>query len=142
MSSLKLIPSNGELSASDKQVMIDGMLAYHASQGHERITETFSIVLKDENDTMLGCVIVGFLYHGMEIQTLWIDESIRNQGWGTKLMTAVEAEAIKRGCTVSYTNTFTWQAPEFYKKLGYAIYGQLDDFPVGNTLFYLSKRHG
>jgi len=52
----------------------------------------------------------------------------------------VEEEAIKRGCTIAYTNTFPWQAPEFYKKLGYKLYGKLDDFPEGSSLGYFSKR--
>lgn len=33
-----------------------------------------------------------------------------------------EKEGGKRGCTIAYTDTFTWQAPEFYKKLGYKEY--------------------
>ena len=96
--------------------------------------------MKDENKKVLGTVIVTFLWNGMEINSLWVDESIRKRGWGRKLMQAVEEEAIKRGCTIAYTNTFPWQAPEFYKKLGYKLYGKLDDFPEGSSLGYFSKR--
>lgn len=140
MSDIQFIQSKSELLPEDKQVILEGMLAYHASQGHPRHTETFSIIMKDQDGHTRGCVVVSFLWNGMEIQSLWVDESFRRQGYGRKLMAAAEAEAIKRGCLLSYTNTFTWQAPGFYEKLGYSIYGKLDDFPVGNTLFYFSKR--
>jgi len=114
-------------------------LSHHASKGHPRKSELFSIALKDKNDKVLGGIVVCFLWNGMEIQSFWVDESIRKNGWGSKLMQAVETEAIKRECTVAYTNTFPWQAPEFYKKRGYTLYGKLDNFPKGSDLSYFKK---
>jgi ribosomal protein S18 acetylase RimI-like enzyme len=130
---------DGELDPHDKAVMVDGMLNYHASNGHPREVDTHSIIIKDESNTFIGCVIVTFLYNGMEIATLWVDEKARGQGLGQKLMEMAETEGKKRGATFAYTNTFTWQAPGFYEKLGYALYGKLDDFPVGNSLSYYRK---
>ena len=140
MNNLRLVASEGEPNPEDKKVMVEGLLSHHAKSGHPRKSETYSILLKDENKKVLGTVIVTFLWNGMEINSLWVDESIRKRGWGRKLMQAVEEEAIKRGCTIAHTNTFPWQAPEFYKKLGYKLYGKLDDFPEGSSLGYFSKR--
>ncbi|OGE31864.1 hypothetical protein A2631_01935 [Candidatus Daviesbacteria bacterium RIFCSPHIGHO2_01_FULL_44_29] len=122
MSDFKLIPSTGEPNPEDKEALRQGMLSYHQSKGK-----------------VWGGVIVAFEWNGVEIQSIWVDQSLRGQDWGTKLMEQVEAEAIKRGCKIAYTNTFTWQAPEFYKKLGYVQYGELVDHPVGNSLIYLRK---
>ncbi len=140
MTDLHLEETTGEPNPQDKETLVKGLLAYHANQGHPRHTEVFSIFLKDQNDKVLGGVIVSFLWNGMHIDSLWVDESIRQQGWGQKLMAKVEAEAIKRGCTIAYTDTFTWQAPGFYAKLGYQPYGKLSDFPEGNALFYFAKK--
>ena len=140
MRNLRLIASEGEPNPEDKKVMVEGMLSHHEKCGHPRKSDVYSVFLKDDNGKVLGCVIVTFLWNGMDINSLWVDESIRRKGWGRKLMQAVEDEAIKRGCTVSYTNTFPWQAPEFYKKLGYELFGKLDDFPIGSSLSYLCKR--
>ena len=131
---------NGEPKPEDKKVMVDGMLAYHANNGHPRKTEIYSILLKDKENNVKGSVIVTFLWNGMHIDSLWIDESIRNQDWGSKLMKMVEEEGIKKGCTIAYTDTFTWQAPKFYEKLGYEMYGKLNDFPKGNSLCYFVKK--
>jgi len=139
MSELKFIASRGDLKPKDKKVLVKGLLSHHASKGHPRKSELFSIALKDKKNKLLGGVVVCFLWNGMEIQSLWVDESIRKQGWACKLMEVVEKEAIKRGCTVAYTNTFPWQAPEFYKKLGYTLYGKLDNFPKGSNLSYYKK---
>ncbi|OGV93784.1 hypothetical protein A3B57_03905 [Microgenomates group bacterium RIFCSPLOWO2_01_FULL_47_10] len=139
MNDFQFISQNSEPDPADKQIMVDGMLAYHASQGHPRQINTYSIIMKDHDKT-IGCVVVTFLWNGMEIQSLWVDETVRKQGYGRKLMAMAEEEAIKRGCGLAYTNTFTWQAPGFYQKIGYSEYGKLEDFPAGNTLFYFSKR--
>ena len=140
MSDHKFVSINGEPNPIDKRVMIDGMLAYHASKGHIRKSETFSVVIKDQSEKLLGCVMVSFLWNGMSIQSLWVDDAVRGQGLGKKLMTMVEEEGVRRGCTIAYTDTFTWQAPGFYEKLGYKIYGKLEGFPEGNVLSYYCKK--
>ena len=33
-----------------------------------------------------------------------------------------------------------FQALSFYQKLGYQIFGQLEDYPVGHTRYFLQKR--
>lgn len=137
---LKLIVTQGEPDPEDKKALYEGMLAYHKSKGHPRKKELFSIFLKSQSGKVLGGVIVSFEWNGMQIQTLWVDDSIRNQGWGSKLMQLVEEEAIKRGCTLAFTDTFTWQAPEFYLKLGYTLYGELENLPEGNSLSYYYKK--
>ncbi len=140
MNKLNLVASEGEPSPEDKKVMVEGLLSHHAKSGHPRKSKMYFILLKDEKGKVLGVVIVTFLWNGMEVNSLWVDESVRKHGWGSKLMQAVEEEAVKRGCTLAYTNTFPWQAPEFYKKLGYSLYGELPDFPEGSSLSYFSKK--
>lgn len=137
---LEFVLTNSKPSPEDKKVIVDGMLAYHANQGHPRKKRDFlTILIKDKKNSVLGGIIVTFLWNGMEIETLWTDESIRGKGYGTKLVEMVEEEALKKGCSIAYTNTFTWQAPEFYEKLGYTLYGKLDNFPKGNSLSYFYK---
>lgn len=130
---------SGEPNPQDKQLMSEGMLKHHASQGHPRKTNTFSILLKDSNGILKGVVVASILWNGMHIDTLWVDVTIRNQKWGSKLMKLVEKEGRSRGATVAYTDTFTWQAPGFYEKMGYSLYGKIDNFPPGNSLSYFSK---
>ncbi len=139
MSELQFSTIDGDLTDRDMEVMVDGMLAYHASKGHPRKVDKYSITIKDGEGKLVGCVMVSFLWNGMEIGTLWIDETKRGQGLGTKLMAMAEDEGKRRGATFAYTNTFTWQAPGFYEKLGYTLYGKLEDFPAGNELSYYRK---
>lgn len=139
MADIRLTARQGEPNPDDFKMLSKGMLAHHAASGHHRESEKYSVFLKGKDNQVLGGVIVTFLWNGMEINSLWVDESLRNHGWGRKLMETVEEEGRKRGCTLAYTNTFTWQAPEFYKKLGYTLYGKLENFPQGARLSYFCK---
>ncbi|MBI2032382.1 MAG: GNAT family N-acetyltransferase [Candidatus Levybacteria bacterium] len=77
--------------------------------------------------------------NAIEINSLWVEESLRGKGLGKKLVEAVEKEGKLKGCDIIYTNTFSWQAPEFYKKLGFKPYGKLENFPSGDSLTYFCK---
>jgi len=58
---------------------------------------------------------------------------------GSNLMRAAEQEAIARGCHVATLETHSFQAPGFYKKLGYEEIGVLDEYPIHHKKYYLKK---
>ena len=54
-----------------------------------------------------------------ELQQLWVGPRWRRQGVGARLMARFEAAAAARGCRLVYLDTFSFQAPGFYARLGY-----------------------
>jgi GNAT superfamily N-acetyltransferase len=54
-----------------------------------------------------------------ELLQLWVDPALRQQGVGGRLVRAFEQRAAERGCRVVYLDTFSFQAPAFYRGLGY-----------------------
>ena len=139
MSDLNFEITIGRPKLKDYKVLLDGMLHHHAKQGHQRTSEIINIFLKDKTKRVHGGVILTVLWNGIEINSLWVEETLRGRGLGSKLLKAAEKEGKARGCTIIYTNTFSWQAPGFYTKFGYKPYGKLDNFPPGNTLTYFYK---
>jgi ribosomal protein S18 acetylase RimI-like enzyme len=77
--------------------------------------------------------------HWLEVSVIWVDEQARGQGIGSWLMREAEREAMDRGCHYARLATSDFQAPGFYEKLGYALYGRLDNCPPGETAFYFWK---
>jgi GNAT superfamily N-acetyltransferase len=96
--------------------------------------------LKHHRGEWLGG-LTGYLWGGwMHVNFLWVTESLRGQGHGTRLMDAAEAFARERGAGAVTLETHSFQAPGFYAKRGYSVFGRLDDYPPGHAKLFLSKR--
>jgi ribosomal protein S18 acetylase RimI-like enzyme len=70
---------------------------------------------------------------------MWIREDLRGCGYGHQLLTRLEDEARQRGARHAHLDTFSFQAPTFYQRHGYRIFGELPDYPAGHTRYYMVK---
>jgi ribosomal protein S18 acetylase RimI-like enzyme len=66
------------------------------------------------------------------VGTLWVREDLRGRGLGARLLGEAEREAARRGCREMQLDTQSYQAPGFYRRLGYAQIGELPGWP-GDT---------
>jgi GNAT superfamily N-acetyltransferase len=99
-----------------------------------------SVFLRDDHDEVLGGCL-GAIWGGwLSINFLWVAESLRRRGYGRQLLAAAERYAIERGCTRAWLTTFSFQAPEYYPKLGYESFAVLEDHPLGHRHHFLQKR--
>jgi ribosomal protein S18 acetylase RimI-like enzyme len=88
-----------------------------------------------------GCA--GMVWGGwLHIRLLWVAAPTRGRGAGTRLMDAAESFAIERGAGNATLETHSFQALDFYRRRGYAVFGELDDYPPGFTKYFLRKRLG
>ena len=95
--------------------------------------------LKNPRGEWLGG-LTGHIWGGwLHIDFLWVSETLRGHRHGTRLMDAAEAMAQQRGAFGACLETFTFQAPDFYAKRGYAVFGRIDDYPPGHAKLFLSK---
>jgi len=78
----------------------------------------------------------------VEVQQLWVDEPYRRRGVAARLMQMLEQAAVERGATVIYLDTFTFQAPEFYRRCGYVTALRIDGFPDGIAKHLMVKHVG
>lgn len=101
--------------------------------------ELLNIVEYDDNQKVIAGILGGTYWGWMHLDILWVDEKYRKTGIGSKLLKAAEEEAVRRGCHSVHVDTMSWQAPEFYKKHGYRIIGELDNIPNGNKKYHLVK---
>jgi GNAT superfamily N-acetyltransferase len=101
-----------------------------------------AIVVRDDSG-QISAGVYGWTWGGCcEIRFLWVHPVLRGQGYGRDLLQAAEQEAWRRGCTQMVLDTHSFQAPEFYEKLGYEIVGVVDEYPRGHKKYYLKKRLG
>lgn len=74
------------------------------------------------------------------IKYLWVSEDLRGRGIGSQLLQSAENEAMKRGAKYVFVDTFSFQAPEFYRKHGYKEVFQLYEYPYTGSRSYFTKK--
>ena len=98
-----------------------------------------ALFLRDDTGAVAGG-LTGFTWGGaLKIEYLWLREDWRGRGLGTRLVQAAEREAVARGCRSAVVDTHSFQAPDFYPRLGYTLCGVASDWPVGHQQHYFQK---
>jgi GNAT superfamily N-acetyltransferase len=72
------------------------------------------------------------------VKLLWVHADLRRAGIGGELLAEAERRAIEHGCHSVWLDTFSFQAPEFYKKMGYVPFGSIE-VPPGHQRIFLQK---
>ncbi len=90
-----------------------------------------------------GQVMEGFLgyvqWGWLEVDIVWVDQRLRGRDVGQHLMALGEQRGRDLGATHAKLSTFDVQAKPFYEKLGYRVYGELPNYPLGHTMFFMQK---
>lgn len=88
--------------------------------------------------------IVGGLWGGtnftqLHIDLLFVPEKLRGSGVGSRIMRDAETEALRRECRGVWLDTYSFQARGFYERLGYSVFGMIEDYLPGHTRYFLNK---
>lgn len=123
----------------DKAVVLSGLDSSNRAAVDLAAIRPLAAFVRDEHGTILGGVLARTWGECCEVMQLWVDEAHRRRGHGRSLMRAVETESRNRGCTRIHLDTFSFQAPDFYAALGYAVVGEFTGFPDGVRRFFLER---
>jgi len=119
--------------------LIVGLNGYNEKFTGKLLKENISSFLKDDSGIIHGAITGQINWGWLYVKTLWIDETIRREGWGSKLLKNFEEYASLKGIPNVRLETTTFQALDFYKKLGYSVFAELSDMPPGETTYFLKK---
>lgn len=114
--------------------------AHNIAKAGPSLYEPVALLVRDDNDAILGGLYGHTFYRWLFIELLAVPEEGRGQGIGSKLMQMVEQFARERDCVGIWLDTFDFQAPGFYKKLGYTECGEIADYPLGHKRHFFQKR--
>lgn len=121
------------------------LIAYNTAQlppGLQEPKEEISFHLENDAGEVIGGVAVTMYWEHLHIDFFWVDERCRHAGHGSRLLREVERFAREKGCRLIVLDTLSFQAPAFYQKHGYQVFGVLEDHPRGFSQAFLHKRLG
>lgn len=98
------------------------------------------IPIRDGSGTVTGGLWGVTLFRWLEVEMLFVPESMRGQGVGSALIAAAETEARGRGCLGIHVDALSFQAVPFYEKMGFSVFGALEDCPPGHQRLFFQKR--
>lgn len=125
----------------ESQYVRNKLIEFNANQlpkGMNRYEE-INLNIKDADGNIVGGLLSAVCWNWMEIDILWVDQNQRTQGLGSKLLMEAERIAKEKECAFVKLNTFSFQAPDFYKKHGYQVMALIENAPVGHKHYYLMK---
>jgi GNAT superfamily N-acetyltransferase len=118
-----------EPAPKDIRFLEDGLYAYNVEQTGSDDGKGLTIFVRDDAGEIVAGLL-GWTWCGAcKVERLWVRQDLRRQGYGQRLLAAAEQEARARGCDQLLLDTFSFQAPLFYKKLGYEVIGIVEGFP-------------
>lgn len=117
-----------------------GVANYNKEQAGDNKFQRLCYVLHAPDREIVGGVIAEVYWDWLYIDLLWVKDELRGRGYGYRLLTRVEQAARQQGAKNAYLDTFSFQAPEFYKRYGYRVFGELEDYPPGHRRYFLRKQ--
>lgn len=118
----------------------EGLDEYNVAKGGPYNHQELWILARDDDGSVLGGLKGNTGYSWMFVDWLWVSPENRKGGLGSQLLAKAEAIAHERGCLGAYLETFSFQAPEFYKRHGFQEFGRIDDYPPGHATIWLKKQ--
>ncbi|MCF5140822.1 GNAT family N-acetyltransferase [Pseudomonas sp. PA-6-1D] len=130
-----------DVTAQEREAILKPLRAFNRSHTGQMPSETVGILLRDPaSQEVVGGLYGEISFGWLFIELLSIPDQMRTQGTGTRLMRAAEDLARERGCEGIWLDTFSFQAPGFYRKQGFTEFGHIADFPPGHKRHFFHKR--
>ena len=126
---------------SEVKVVDEGLGQYNGRAANMGAVVPFACLVRGRDaQRVIGGALARRWGGCCELQQLWVDDRFRGAGLGREIMQRIEAHAASHGCTLIFLDTFSFQCPAFYAKLGNEVVCQFEGFPDGISKLILQKR--
>ena len=123
-----------------RNAVLAPLRSYNIAQAGDPRIRPVAILLTDKLGEHVGGLWGKCAYDWLFVELLAVPENQRGKGCGKALMAQAENIARANGCIGLWLDTYEFQACGFYEKLGFEVFGTLDDHPIGQKRFFLRKR--
>jgi GNAT superfamily N-acetyltransferase len=129
-----------EPSREDVRLLDDRLYEFNVQSTGITDGKLLALFLRDKHGAVVGGIYGWTWGATCYVRYLFVPAEMRKQGHGSSLMHAVEAEARARGCGQIVLQTHDFQAPEFYRRLGFEITCLVEGYPRGHQYLTMVKR--
>ena len=117
-----------------------GLVRFNRAQAGPLRYTRIVLSARDSKGRLLGGLILQSYWRESYIELLWLSARARGEGIGSRLIREAERRARRRGSRLIHLNTFSFQAPGFYRKQGYRRFGAMTGSPKGHSRHFYVKQ--
>ena len=123
-----------------QEVIERGLNGYNKEQAGYWDWRGLAVLVSDPQTSevrggLLGHTSLGLLF----IDLVFLPDSLRDRGLGSRVLELAESEARQRGCRGAVLYTISFQAPGFYERHGYREFGRVPCDPPGTARVFMTK---
>ena len=116
-----------------RKSILQPLLKFNEKAAGSTALERLALTLRSPGaDAVVGGLWAETAYQWMFIDVVFVPEEFRGRGIGSALIATAEQVARNRGCVGIRLDTYSFQAPAFYERLGYQLLGKLRNYPPGH----------
>ncbi len=121
-------------------LIADGLDSFNLDTAGYADRQTLAVLVTDVATGKVVGGLTGRTSLGMLfVDLFFLPPAQRGNGLGSRVLAAAEIEAQRRGCRSGVLYTISFQAPDFYVKRGWRVFGEVECDPEGTRRVFLSK---
>jgi GNAT superfamily N-acetyltransferase len=125
---------------ADRAAMVTALVAYNDRAAGPFPAQPLAVLIQDpETQLTIGGLWGRIIYDWLYVELLVVPEAFRGHHLGSEVLKRAEDIALARDCIGVWLDTYEFQAPDFYAKQGYELFGTIDDHPLGQHRFFFKK---
>ena len=117
---------------SIREAILAPLAAYNQATAGPYGLRPLALVLH-EGETIVGGLWGRLMFRWLFIELLVVPERFRGRDLGTTLMARAETFAREHDAIGIWLDSFSFQAPQFYEKLGYTAFGRSRTIRLGTA---------
>lgn len=127
------------LQTEDTEEIRNHLKTYNRKFVGEILNKNIGVFILDDSGNKIAGLTGSTVGKWLNIELLWVAETLRGKRFGSKLIKAAEEHAVAQGCRFARVDTFSFQARPFYEKLGYQLQMMLYNCPVEHERYFFTK---
>lgn len=121
------------------EAIVQGLQKYNLPFFKQEDLHFFVIYMKNAQSEVIGGLCGDILGKCACVDYMWVEEKLRGQGIGTKLIATLEHYAKNKNCDAIQLFTYDFQAEHFYKKLGFDCIGRIPKWIENHDTVFFRK---